>query len=57
MNSSTAKPLVIGLKEGSCPTGTVPIRRTTKEYLIGAKSLLNAHIQTQDNPGTHVSFL
>ena len=57
MNSSTVKPLVIGLRKGSCPAGTVPIRRTTKEYLIGAKSLLNAHIQTQDNPGTHVSFL
>ncbi|XP_077240249.1 protein neprosin-like [Tasmannia lanceolata] len=36
--SSVGKQLQIGLKDGGCPTGTVPIRRTQKEDLIRAKS-------------------
>ncbi|KAK7276250.1 hypothetical protein RIF29_17388 [Crotalaria pallida] len=38
-----------------CPTGTVPIRRTTREDLIRANSSLNTEILAEDSPGTHVS--
>ncbi|XP_027368488.1 uncharacterized protein LOC113874464 [Abrus precatorius] len=45
------------LEKYSCPTGTVPIRRTTKEDLIRTKLLLNYHILTKENPGTHVAYV
>ncbi|KAK7276252.1 hypothetical protein RIF29_17390 [Crotalaria pallida] len=38
-----------------CPTGTVPIRRTTREDLIRANSSLNTEILAEDSPGTHVA--
>ncbi|XP_027368487.1 uncharacterized protein LOC113874463 [Abrus precatorius] len=50
-NSSTRFKVL--LEKYSCPTGTVPIRRTTKEDLIRAKSLFNYHMLTKDHPGTH----
>ncbi|XP_027368489.1 uncharacterized protein LOC113874465 [Abrus precatorius] len=43
------------LEKHSCPIGTVPIQRTTKEDLIRTKSLLNYHMLTKDIPGTHVA--
>ncbi|XP_061374670.1 protein neprosin-like [Gastrolobium bilobum] len=55
-NSSPAKP-IIGLEKDQCPTGTVPIRRTTKDDLIRANSLLNNHILSQDSPVSHVAKL
>ncbi|KAM3343877.1 hypothetical protein P3S68_025967 [Capsicum galapagoense] len=33
-SSNINRPFNIGLKGGGCPTGTVPIRRTTKDDLI-----------------------
>ena len=32
---------MIGLAKGACPSGTVPIRRTTKGDLLASKLLLN----------------
>ncbi|TKY56704.1 hypothetical protein E2542_SST21150 [Spatholobus suberectus] len=52
VKNSLARP-IFRLKKVKCPTGTVPIRRTTKNDLIRDKSLLNDHIMTQGNPGTH----
>ncbi|XP_061374669.1 protein neprosin-like [Gastrolobium bilobum] len=55
-NSSPAKAKrIFRLEKDQCPTGTVPVRRTTKDDLIRAKSLLNNHILTQHSPGTHVA--
>ncbi|XP_061338521.1 protein neprosin-like [Gastrolobium bilobum] len=52
-NLST-RPTKIGLEKNMCPRGTVPIRRTTKEDLIRAKSLSNINgILTKDLPGRH----
>ncbi|XP_077223265.1 protein neprosin-like [Tasmannia lanceolata] len=39
--SSVHKSMQIGLKDGGCPTGTVPIRRIRKEDLIREKFLTN----------------
>ncbi|KAK7276256.1 hypothetical protein RIF29_17394 [Crotalaria pallida] len=39
-----------------CPTETVPIRRTTREDLIRANSILNTEILAEDGPGTHDLF-
>ncbi|CAJ2664050.1 unnamed protein product [Trifolium pratense] len=38
--------LMFGLEKVECPTGTVPIRRTTKDDLIRSKSLWNDNILT-----------
>ncbi|KAG2396751.1 uncharacterized protein HKW66_Vig0230260 [Vigna angularis] len=46
---------MFGLGKHECPTGTVPILRTTKDDLIREKSLLNDHILLQDIPGVHVA--
>ncbi|XP_052734058.1 uncharacterized protein LOC128196614 [Vigna angularis] len=46
---------MFGLGKHECPTGTVPILRTTKDDLIREKSLLNDHILLQDLPGVHVA--
>lgn len=48
---------IIGHEKDMCPKGTVPIRRTTKEDFIQAKSLKNNHILTQDGRDGYVSFL
>ncbi|CAJ1972790.1 unnamed protein product [Sphenostylis stenocarpa] len=48
------KPM-FGLDKEECPTGTVPIRRTTKEDLIREKSLLNYSIMVEGNPGVHLA--
>ncbi|KAJ1391143.1 hypothetical protein SESBI_36905 [Sesbania bispinosa] len=54
MENSPAKP-IFGLEKGTCPPGTVPIRRTTKDEIIRVKSLLNNHILDQDNLDSHVA--
>nr|KYP48526.1 hypothetical protein KK1_029821 [Cajanus cajan] len=41
---------IFGLDKNICPSGTVPIRRTTKDDLIREKSLLNDDIMTQKAP-------
>ena len=57
ISSSYARPSMIGLKD-PCPSGTVPIRRTTKENLITIRSLSNnIHPQSATNPDVHVSSL
>ncbi|XP_047151089.1 uncharacterized protein LOC124823014 [Vigna umbellata] len=52
--TSRTRPM-FGLGKHECPTGTVPILRTTKDDLIREKSLLNDHILLQDIPGVHVA--
>lgn len=52
----------IGLKGLSCPPGTVPVKKITKDDLIREKLYLERYdstysVLTVDNPGTHVSFL
>ena len=49
------------IKGLGCPTGTVPIRRTTKKDLIQSKLFTKAYSsritpQTIEKPGLHVSF-
>ncbi len=57
ISSSYARPSMISLKD-PCPSGTVPIRRTTKEELIAIRSLSNnIHPQSATNPGVYVSSL
>jgi hypothetical protein len=57
ISSSNARPSMIGLKD-PCPSGTVPICRTTKEDLIAIRSLSNnIHPQSATNPGVYVSSL
>ncbi|XP_027775139.1 uncharacterized protein LOC114078456, partial [Solanum pennellii] len=38
-SSNVNSPFTIGLKDGGCPTGTVPIRRITKDDLIRQRFL------------------
>lgn len=38
-SSNINSPFTIGLKDGGCPTGTVPIRRITKDDLIRQRFL------------------
>ncbi|XP_043709080.1 uncharacterized protein LOC122658230 [Telopea speciosissima] len=52
------KPSEIGFKSNGCPPGTVIIRRTQKEDLIRARSLVrrnpgNTHQLTKESPGYH----
>ncbi|XP_065625332.1 protein neprosin [Quercus suber] len=48
------KPSMFGLLEDACPSGTVPIRRTTKEDLIAIRSMSNnIYPQTAAAPGIH----
>ncbi|KHN13667.1 hypothetical protein glysoja_039244 [Glycine soja] len=54
VKKSPTRPLLV-LQKDQCPTGTVPIRRTTKDDLIREKSFLNYHIMTQDIPGVHIA--
>lgn len=50
--------LNIGLDKDSCPEGTIPVQRTTKEDLIRAKRLSNNFgTLTQFDTGSHVSSL
>ncbi|KAL4600311.1 hypothetical protein ACB092_11G189700 [Castanea dentata] len=56
---SKARPSMIGLAKGACPSRTVPIRRTTKEDLLASKLLLNnIHPQaTSSFNGSYSAFL
>ena len=55
---SQNRPLMIGLQQDACPSGTVPIRRTTKANLIAIRSMSNIiYPQTAKVPNTHVSSL
>ncbi|XP_042507784.1 uncharacterized protein LOC122083914 [Macadamia integrifolia] len=58
--SSGIRSSEIGFKNNECPPGTVIIRRTQKEDLTRAKSLVrrspgNAHRLTKANPGYHLA--
>ncbi|XP_077223845.1 protein neprosin-like [Tasmannia lanceolata] len=64
--SSVQKSLQIGLKDGGCPTGTVPIRRIRKKDLIRTKSPSNIQnysskihpLESADSPsGVQNTFL
>ncbi|KAK7320931.1 hypothetical protein VNO77_30890 [Canavalia gladiata] len=46
---------ISGLEKYQCPIGTIPIRRTTKDDLIQAKSLLKYHPMMADVPGLHIA--
>ncbi|XP_020209536.1 uncharacterized protein LOC109794503, partial [Cajanus cajan] len=46
---------IFGLDKNKCPSGTVPIRRTTKDDLIREKLLLNDDIMMQNAPGIHLA--
>ncbi|XP_050281536.1 uncharacterized protein LOC126722427 [Quercus robur] len=51
---SQNRPLMIGLQQDACPSGTVPIRRTTKADLIAIRSMSNIiYPQTTKVPNTH----
>ncbi|XP_058727502.1 protein neprosin-like [Vicia villosa] len=54
VQNSSIKPTLI-LEKFSCPKGTVPIRRTTKNDLIQQKKLFNAHNLTQNGGINHFS--
>ncbi|KAK2376923.1 hypothetical protein QL285_077665 [Trifolium repens] len=45
---------IFGLEKDQCPTGTVPIRRTTKDDLIQGKSYFN-NVLFEDNTDNHVA--
>ncbi|XP_027193006.1 protein neprosin-like [Cicer arietinum] len=48
----------IGLENDSCPKGSVPVQRTTKEDLVRASQLPNNFgIFTKNEPGAHVCCL
>jgi hypothetical protein len=49
--------LIFELEKEKCPTGTVPIRRTTKDDLIRSKLLWNASILKSNGASRHVNFL
>jgi hypothetical protein len=49
--------LISGFEKEECPTGTVPIRRTTKDDLIRSKSLWNNSILNSNSVDRHVNFL
>lgn len=46
----------LGLDDGGCPFGTVPIRRTTKDDLIRPKLYGDSRINAVEPLDTHVSF-
>jgi len=46
---------ILGLERDQCPRGTVPIKRTTQDDLIRAKSSVSNFIY-EPTPGNHVSF-
>ncbi|XP_065637993.1 protein neprosin-like [Quercus suber] len=48
------RPSMIGLQQDACPSGTVPIRRTTKSDLIAIRSMSNnIYPQTTKVPNIH----
>ncbi|WJX10406.1 hypothetical protein P8452_01136 [Trifolium repens] len=47
--------LIFELEKEKCPTGTVPIRRTTKDDLIRSKLLWNASILKSNGASRHVA--
>ncbi|KAH0688457.1 hypothetical protein KY284_019010 [Solanum tuberosum] len=56
ISSNTNRPLNIGLKGGGCPTGTVPIRRISKDDLIRQR-LLSQIRGADDSPdGDGIEF-
>ncbi|KAK6783289.1 hypothetical protein RDI58_021086 [Solanum bulbocastanum] len=58
-SSNINKPSNIGLKGGGCPTGTVPIRRITKDDLIRQtlSSLIRGADESPDGDGIESSVL
>jgi hypothetical protein len=54
MKSSTKAKFGLDEKD-QCPRGTVPIRRTSKDELIRAKSYFS-NVLLQNSPDSHVSF-
>ncbi|KAL0007354.1 hypothetical protein SO802_008856 [Lithocarpus litseifolius] len=51
---SRNRPSMIGLQQDACPSGTVPIRRTTKADLIAIRSMSNnIYPQTTKVPNMH----
>ncbi|KAK2399697.1 hypothetical protein QL285_049483 [Trifolium repens] len=49
--------LISGFEKEECPTGTVPIRRTTKDDLIRSKSLWNNSILNSNGVDRHVAIV
>ncbi|KAK2453589.1 hypothetical protein QL285_001255 [Trifolium repens] len=49
--------LIFGFEKEECPTGTVPIRRTTKDDLIHSKSLWNNSILNSNSVDRHVAIV
>lgn len=56
VSSKFTKPISIGLKDGGCPVGTVPIRRITKEDLIRERFASKMTSLEDSTLGTHVSY-
>ncbi|CAL5373685.1 unnamed protein product [Camellia sinensis] len=57
VSSNVSKPLHIGLKGGGCPTGTVPIRRTTKDDLITEKLASKIMTPADDTGGADYAIV
>ncbi|CAL5415560.1 unnamed protein product [Camellia sinensis] len=57
VSSKDSKPLHIGLKDGDCPVGTVPIRRTTKEDLIREKLASKIMTPADDTGGADYAIV
>jgi len=54
---NSSNKLILEIQEDMCPTGTVPIRRITKDDLIRDKSMMYNHTLAQNNLVSRVSFL
>nr|XP_023912778.1 uncharacterized protein LOC112024373 [Quercus suber] len=55
---SRNRPSMIGLLQDACPSGTVPIRRTTKADLIAIRSMSNSiYAQTTKVPNIHRAMI
>ncbi|CAJ1970850.1 unnamed protein product [Sphenostylis stenocarpa] len=53
VKNSSATPIIGLEKDQYCSTGTVPIRRTTKDDLIRSRSLFHNQTKLQGFPGAH----
>lgn len=57
MKTKVNLPLGIGLKDGGCPYGTVPIMRIDEDDLARAKMNSKIYLSnTNEEPGHHVSI-
>lgn len=54
---SFEKPSKIGLKGGGCPSGTVPIKRVTKEDLIRHQHMQDMKKNLNDHVSSHIIFI